>query len=498
MVSMSTKFLYTLDGGQFKPIGDDPSNIIDLQGIEFVSGVDSSSDNGFITKAYADAIAQGALKIHVNVRVASTADLSAVSGGSGILQASSGTAPLTVDGVLLAATDRVLVKNQTDTTQNGVYTLTQQGNNDQLSWKLNRSGDSDIILGSYAFVEFGTVNKDSGFIQYLTVDTVDTDPIKFTIFSKVESLNPIDGLTRDGLDIGIDLESSSPLTLTAGKLDIPKATGSVDGYLSKEDHAALSAKESVLSFTLPLDRSGNTVFINIVDDLTTGGASSVLSAKQGKALEDTKAPITNPILKGNVVIENDIVIQEPTKNSNPITKLFFDTNTPGAITDLTDIADSFGTQGQILQIDANELKFVTFPGFFGLTGSPAAVDGNDEDKVLTVNTDGSISFNTFSGNFNPEVGEGIEVTSERETQGFLTIDQEPSEASGIKVFLDEVGLQVGYALSQGTSKTPDYKYINDNGVYKLYFKNLDGVTGLAEESELFEENAFYSVFYVPK
>src|SRR6185437_10722533 len=81
----------------------------------------------------------GSAAIKLPVRVATTANIT-LSG----LQ--------TVDGVVLAAGDRVLVKNQTDNTQNGIYGA------DTSAWQRTADADgaNDLVQGTLVLIESGT------------------------------------------------------------------------------------------------------------------------------------------------------------------------------------------------------------------------------------------------------------------------------------------------------------------------------------------------------
>jgi hypothetical protein len=72
----------------------------------------------------------------------------------------SGGAPTTVDGISLVANDRVLVKNQTDSTQNGVYRVTTLGTGSNGTW--TRAADfndyREISAGATIFVEQGSIS----------------------------------------------------------------------------------------------------------------------------------------------------------------------------------------------------------------------------------------------------------------------------------------------------------------------------------------------------
>lgn len=120
-----------------------------------------------------------AIAIKTPVRIATTANITLAG-----LQ--------TIDGVLAAADDRVLVKNQTDATTNGIY-LASTGN-----W--TRATDADSISefgkGMIVYVLEGTLHGAKGF--RLTSDTpltVGTDDIEFAAMAFPLSVIPfiIDG-----------------------------------------------------------------------------------------------------------------------------------------------------------------------------------------------------------------------------------------------------------------------------------------------------------------
>ena len=124
---------------------------------------DPSSDQDAATKKYVDDVAQG-LNVHDSVVAGSTANLTATysngTSGVGATLTNSGTqAALTLDGVSLSSGNRVLIKNQTTTSQNGIYTVTNVGSG-STNWVLTRATDFDqaaeIGGGDFTFVEQGT------------------------------------------------------------------------------------------------------------------------------------------------------------------------------------------------------------------------------------------------------------------------------------------------------------------------------------------------------
>ncbi len=141
----------------------------------------------FATEAYVDAVAQG-LDVKASVRAATTANVAL-------------TGTQTIDGVTLAADNRVLVKDQTDATENGIYLVKAD------AWVRTADADSsaDLNPGAFVFVEEGTVGADTGWV--MTADApfaLDTDDCTWTQFSGAGQIEAGAGLTKTGnqLDVG--------------------------------------------------------------------------------------------------------------------------------------------------------------------------------------------------------------------------------------------------------------------------------------------------------
>jgi hypothetical protein len=160
------------------------------------------------TKAYVDAVTEG-LHIHPSVIAATTANVnlaSALENGD------------TLDGVTLATNDRVLVKNQTTTSENGIYVV-------QASGQPTRATDFDTALevdsGDFVFVTSGTANASTGWVQTNKPATIGTDPILFTQFAGAGTYTAGTGLTLNGTvfsaNIGTDIQAyNSTLASVAG------------------------------------------------------------------------------------------------------------------------------------------------------------------------------------------------------------------------------------------------------------------------------------------
>jgi hypothetical protein len=176
-----------------------------------VSGSDNSIASAKAIKAYVDSVAQG-LSVKDSVRVATTAAITiatALNSGDSI------------DGVTLANGDRVLVKDQTPASQNGIYVVAASP---------ARSDDfdatADVSEGAFFFVEEGSTNADNGFVMTSEDVTVDSDSIAFVQFSGAGQITAGAGLTKVANALSI---SSGAVTnaMLAGSISNDKLAGSI-------------------------------------------------------------------------------------------------------------------------------------------------------------------------------------------------------------------------------------------------------------------------------
>ena len=129
------------------------------------------------TKQYVDNAVAAGLDIHPPVRLESPINLSATydNGTAGVgatLTNNSTQTALVIDGVATVASDRVLIYEQTDATQNGIYTVTDIGSA-STNWILTRATDADtfglndptkLSQGSYAFVTEGNTGAGESYV----------------------------------------------------------------------------------------------------------------------------------------------------------------------------------------------------------------------------------------------------------------------------------------------------------------------------------------------
>ena len=185
------------------------SGVVDVNSSRISNLTDPTQDQDAATKSYVDNVVNG-LDVKESVKVATTANLaSTYNNGAGTLTASSNGA-LSIDGVTVSTNDRVLVKNQTDTKQNGIYVVTATGDGSN-PFVLTRAGDADaaseITGGTFTFVEEGTANSENGFVfTHDGTPTLGTTAITVTQFSGAGQITAGAALTKTGnqLDVAVD------------------------------------------------------------------------------------------------------------------------------------------------------------------------------------------------------------------------------------------------------------------------------------------------------
>jgi hypothetical protein len=97
-----------------------------------------------------------------------------------------GNGAILIDGVSLVANDRVVLKDQTDLTQNGIFVVSQPGDATSPAI-LTRANDfnasAECESGSFTFIQEGTNNSNVAFVQITQQPILDVSNLEFTPFS---------------------------------------------------------------------------------------------------------------------------------------------------------------------------------------------------------------------------------------------------------------------------------------------------------------------------
>jgi hypothetical protein len=172
-----------------------------------ISVATPTADGHAATKGYVDAARSG-LDVKQSVRAATTGPITIATG----LENGD-----TVDGVTLATGNRVLVKDQSTASENGIYVVNTSGAPTRAT---DFDDNAEVTGGAFTFVEEGTANGDSGFV--LTNNgaiTVGTTGLVFAQFSGTGQITAGDGLTKTGNTLNA-VGTADRITVNADSIDI--------------------------------------------------------------------------------------------------------------------------------------------------------------------------------------------------------------------------------------------------------------------------------------
>jgi hypothetical protein len=230
-------------------------------GVEIKGLKDPTQSTSAVTKNYVDSLSAG-LQWKTSVRATTTsAQTLATDFANG----------QTIDGVLLATNDRILIKNQANGVENGIYIV-------QASGAPTRSADmanASEAKGSAVFCEEGTANADHGFVVS-SGSTVGTDILVYTQFTSLGQVDAGQGLSKAGSQLDVNVDDST-IEISADTLQV-KASGIQNSHLVNPSLtvSAGAALSSTLE-TIPLGSSGS-LSVN-VDDSTIEIDSNSLRVK---------------------------------------------------------------------------------------------------------------------------------------------------------------------------------------------------------------------------
>jgi len=247
------------------------------------------------TKQYVDAATAG-LNVHESVDAATTANINLstdVENGD------------TLDGVTLATGNRILVKNQTTKSQNGVYVVAASGAPTRAA---DYNSAPEVDAGDFIFVESGTTNAKTGWVQTNVITTIGTDDIEFTQFSGAGLITAGTNISVSGNQIsvisnptfsGLVTASASGVAFSDGtqtKEGVPSRTtisqqsGSYNlstGGLTHRDNLIELSSASALTLTIPTNATTAYPVGTSIDILQTGAGQVTIAGAVGVTVNAT-------------------------------------------------------------------------------------------------------------------------------------------------------------------------------------------------------------------
>lgn len=261
-----------------------------IDGIALTTGSISTTPfnpTDLVNKQYVDLVAAG-LKFHQACNYATTAPLSASydNGTSGVGATLIGTtATFSVDGGTPPVGNRILVHNQSNAAQNGVYTVTTTGTT--AAWVLTRATDYDtsgvlpnqINQGDFIFIISGDRYGSSSWVQQTPLPiTVGVTDIVFVQFSSLSSYFAGTGLTLTGQTFSI-----TNTGVSAGQYGAPSEVGTftvnAQGQLTSATRASIAIDAAAItSGVIPVPRGGTGMSAYTSGNLLYASGATTLAA----------------------------------------------------------------------------------------------------------------------------------------------------------------------------------------------------------------------------
>ena len=238
-----------------------PTGSVSLNSQTITNLSDPVNTQDAATKGFVEATSQG-LDVKDSCKVATTGNITistALNSGD------------TLDGVTLADNDRVLVKDQSTASQNGIYIV---GSSPSRSSDLASGADA---AGMFTFVEQGTVNADNGFVCTSNKGSavVGTNNLTFAQFSGAGQITPGDGLDKSGNTLSVDLKANGGLVIESTEIAIDLAASSITGTLPVTKLTSLTSTVTELNVLDGI--TSTTTELNLLDGATSATSTTLAS-----------------------------------------------------------------------------------------------------------------------------------------------------------------------------------------------------------------------------
>ena len=242
------------------------------------------TDNSLANKMYVDQVAQG-LDTKPSCVLATTENLTATysngSAGVGATLTNSGTqAVLVLDSTAANLGNRILVKDQTTRTQNGIYTVTSVGGASS-NWVLTRATPEDqpaeLSGGAFVFVEEGVLNANNGYtFTHTGAPTFGTTNLDVSQFSGAGQITAGAAMSKDGNQLDVEVDNSS-IEVNSDALRV-KALGVVNSMIANATIATSKLANPTIFFKDETSTQGQVALEGTLQFLAGEGINTIASA----------------------------------------------------------------------------------------------------------------------------------------------------------------------------------------------------------------------------
>ena len=242
-----------------------PDGSVSLNSQKITNLATPTADGDAASKSYVDGVSQG-LDVKDSCVAATTANITistALNNGD------------TLDGVSLSTNDRVLVKDQSTASENGIYIV---GSSPARADDLAAGADA---AGFFTFVEQGTVNADNGFVCTSNKGSavVGTNNLTIAQFSGAGQITAGDGLDKSANTLSVDLKSNGGIVIESTEMAVDLSASSITGTLAVGDGGtgatSASAARTALGLAIGTNVQAYDADLDALSGCQSGGASAL-------------------------------------------------------------------------------------------------------------------------------------------------------------------------------------------------------------------------------
>jgi len=242
-----------------------PDGSVSLNSQKITNLATPTADGDAASKSYVDGVSQG-LDVKDSCVAATTGNITistALNNGD------------TLDGVSLSTNDRVLVKDQSTASENGIYIV---GSSPARADDLAAGADA---AGMFTFVEQGTVNADNGFVCTSNKGSavVGTNNLAFAQFSGAGQITAGDGLDKSANTLSVDLKSNGGIVIESTEMAVDLSASSITGTLAVGDGGtgatSASAARTALGLAIGTNVQAYDADLDALSGCQSGGASAL-------------------------------------------------------------------------------------------------------------------------------------------------------------------------------------------------------------------------------
>ena len=372
-----------------------------------------SGANDIANKSYVDSVAQG-LDAKASCVVATTVNLAALSG------------LLTIDGITVVAGDRVLVKNQTLTQNNGIYVAASS------AW--TRALDMDVwaeVPNAFTFIETGTTQADTGWVCTANQGgTIGVTAMPWTQFSGAGTYTAGTGLTLTGTQFSI-----TNTAVTAAAYGSATAVGTFT--VNAQGQLTLAGNTTITPAVGSITGLGTGVATALAVNTGSAGAFVVNGGALGTPSSGT---VTN--LTGTASININGTVGATTANTGDFTTL----NSSGN----TRLGGLSGNQSLQVNNVASAVNYAQIVG--AVAGSPPTISAQGTDTNIALYYQAKGSGNQFfASNGGVQFGVGNTLNPVNYPYFYGSV-------SGNGVVMTAAGSDANISYSQSTKGTGNYNF----------------------------------------